>query len=214
VAASVGRTGGRRVLVLAARLDLTRPNQSRRSRSSAPSPNPWTGAGRCRTSARTGSVRPFAGLRLRVAMVPRGFGRGRHGHHLRRMVLRGACRTDRQFRYETWIVRYMAEGREGQPSVGVWLSAVMLAAVAGLLFGLAISLPFGRVRYAWSRLLLAAVAAAPIADFWWSYLRTGQVASGWVAGSRLVAQPHVQFALAALAGVALGAGIGVRRSAE
>jgi hypothetical protein len=39
-------------------------------------------------------------------------------------------------------------------------------AAAGFLFGLATWLPFAKVRYLWSRLLLAALALVPIAQFW------------------------------------------------
>jgi hypothetical protein len=51
----------------------------------------------------------------------------------------------------------------------LWLAWVGAAAGAGLLFGLAAFFPFSRVRYQWSRLLLAVLALLPVAEFWFVY---------------------------------------------
>jgi hypothetical protein len=83
------------------------------------------------------------------------------------------------------------------------------AAGAGLLFGLATWFPFTRVRYAWSRLLLAAVAFAPIAQFWWVFIyqlqRHGE-AGGWLYRADWLMDLETQFALATLAAVAIASG--------
>jgi hypothetical protein len=56
---------------------------------------------------------------------------------------------------------------------GMWLAWIAPTIGTGFLFGLATWLPFAKVRYLWSRLLLAALALAPIAQFWWLYLVEG-----------------------------------------
>ena len=104
-----------------------------------------------------------------------------------------------QFRMDTWL----------------WLSWIGAAAGAGLLFGLAVCLPFARVRYAWSRLLLAAVALVPIAQFWWVFiyqLQRHREAGGWLASVDWLMDPQSQFALAALAGVAIASGFRAKAS--
>jgi hypothetical protein len=116
-------------------------------------------------------------------------------------------------RYQVWVVHFTGYH---QVNVGLWLSATALASVAGLLFGLAVFVPFGPLRFAWSRLPLAAVAVAPGFGFWWLYLRPGPIPTGlWgLATSRLMAQPHVQFAIAVLSGVALAACLTPRRPTD
>jgi len=93
------------------------------------------------------------------------------------------------FRYDFWL----------------WLSWVGSAAAAGLLFGLAVWLPFARVRYLWSRLLFAALAALPVADFWFAWNYPRQV-HGWLAPTWLIRDTGPQFALAVLVGVAIASG--------
>src|SRR4249920_2647263 len=44
---------------------------------------------------------------------------------------------------------------------GLWFRSIAIAVGAGLLFGLAAFFPFARVRYQWSRLLLAALVLLP-----------------------------------------------------
>jgi hypothetical protein len=68
------------------------------------------------------------------------------------------------FRFDTWL----------------WLSWIGAAAGAGLLFGLAACLPFARVRFLPSRLLLAALALLPLAHFWWVFIE-GHGSGGWLA---------------------------------
>ncbi len=108
--------------------------------------------------------------------------------------------------------RYVAFDQEFQlhfrRDTWLWLSWVGSAVGAGLLFGLA-TLPFTRVRYAWSRLLLAAVPLVPLAQFWWvefyQFPRHGE-ASEWLVRTAWLSDPWEQFALATLAGVAIASG--------
>jgi hypothetical protein len=115
-------------------------------------------------------------------------------------------------RYDAFFVDYQ---RQLRMDVWLWLSWIGAAAGAGLLFGLAASLPFARVRYAWSRLLLTAVALVPIAQFWWVFIyqlqRHGE-AGGWLTRADWLMDPWSQSALAALAGVAIASGFRAKGS--
>ena len=62
---------------------------------------------------------------------------------------------------------------------GMWLAWIAPTIVTGFLFGLATWLPFAKVRYLWSRLLLAALALAPIAQFWWLFFEGHAAEVGW-----------------------------------
>jgi len=98
--------------------------------------------------------------------------------------------------------------------VWLWLSSVGSSAAAGLLFGLAAWLPFARVRYLWSRLLLAALVFLPVAHFWlfWGYLASrGHAVGGWLATDWFWGQGP-QFVLAALGGVAIASGFRAKGS--
>lgn len=103
------------------------------------------------------------------------------------------------FRRDTWL----------------WLSWIGAAGAAGILFGLATWLPLTRVRYAWSRLLLAAVPLVPLAQFWWvefyQFPRHGE-AGGWLVRAAWLWDPWEQFALATLAGVAIASGFRAKGS--
>lgn len=87
----------------------------------------------------------------------------------------------------------------------LWLSWVGATVAAGFLFGLATLLPFVKVRYLPSRLLVAALALLPLAHFWWLF--QGDVGSGgWLARFYWFDGVHPQSVLAALAGVAIASG--------
>lgn len=92
----------------------------------------------------------------------------------------------------------------------LWLGWIGTSAGAGFLFGLATFLPFSRVRFLWSRLLLAALVLLPIAHFWsiWGYLLPRRhTVSGWFATSTSwFGDLGTQFALAVLAAVAIASG--------
>jgi hypothetical protein len=94
----------------------------------------------------------------------------------------------------------------------LWLSWIGAAVAAGLLFGLATWLPFTRIRFLPSRLLLAAAALMPIAHFWWVIVRRGtgavQVRLYWFDAT------PIQFVLAVLSGVAIASGFRVKRSRQ
>jgi hypothetical protein len=100
-------------------------------------------------------------------------------------------------------------------NVWKWLTWLGAAAAAGLLFGLAAWLPFRKVRYLWSRLLLAALPLAPLAQFWWIYVfQFGHhhVVSGVISRHVWFADPGSQTALAILVGVAIASGLTAERS--
>lgn len=97
----------------------------------------------------------------------------------------------------------------------LWLSWIGAAASAGLLFGLATCLPFTSVHFEWSRLLLAAVAVAPIAQYWWVWIyqlqRHGEV-GGWLYRADWFFAAPAQTALAVLTGVAIASGFRAKSS--
>lgn len=100
----------------------------------------------------------------------------------------------------------------------MWLAWSASTIGAGFLFGLATWLPFAAVRYLWSRLLLAALALAPLAQFWWVFVfqlpRHGDV-GGWTYRwlPHWILDPTSQSALAVLAGVAIASGFRAARRA-
>jgi hypothetical protein len=93
----------------------------------------------------------------------------------------------------------------------VWLSAVGATVVGGALFGLASWLPFTRVRFWPSRLLLAAVALVPLVHFWWVWIH-GHQSGGLVERFYWFDASPIQFASGLLAGVAIASGFRARRS--
>lgn len=113
-------------------------------------------------------------------------------------------------RYDVFAQDYRAMFRM---DVWLWLSWVGSLTAAGLLFGLAAWLPFTRVRYLWSRLLLAALALVPVAHFWlvWGYLIPRGLVGGWLATDWFWGQ-GAQSALAVLGGVAIASGFRAKGS--
>jgi hypothetical protein len=95
----------------------------------------------------------------------------------------------------------------------LWLSWIGAAVAAGLLFGLATWLPFTKVRFLPSRLVLAAAALLPIAHFWWIFIRP-HGSSGWLLRSYWFDAVEIQFALVALAGVAIASGFRAKGSRQ
>lgn len=93
----------------------------------------------------------------------------------------------------------------------LWLSWVGATVAVGLLFGLATWLPFTKVRFLPSRLLLAAVVLMPIAQLWWGLIK-GHGEGGWLGRFYWYDAVQVQFVLAALAGVAIASGFRAKRS--
>lgn len=97
----------------------------------------------------------------------------------------------------------------------MWLAWIAPTIATGFLFGLATWLPFAKVRYLWSRLLLAALALAPIAQIWWLYIE-GHAAERrwlWLFRADWLFGDLAQIALAILAGVAIASGFRAARSA-
>ena len=101
------------------------------------------------------------------------------------------------FRFDDWL----------------WISWIGATVTAGLLFGLATWLPFTRIRYAWSRLLLAALPLAPIVQVWWVryQLERNGMADGWLVRADWLTDVTSQSVLAALAGVAIASGLRAKR---
>jgi hypothetical protein len=92
----------------------------------------------------------------------------------------------------------------------LWLLSVGATIAAGLLFGLAAWLPFTRIRYLPSRLLLAAVALVPVAHFWLIILNHHVRPTGWLWRAYWFdLSVEMQFVLAGFAGVALASGFRV-----
>ncbi|SRR6266545_935766 len=92
---------------------------------------------------------------------------------------------------------------------GLWLGWVGTSAGAGFLFGLAALLPFSRVRFLWSRLLLAGLALLPVVQYWliWGYLLPRRhTMSGWFVTTSGWFDIGTQLALTVLAGVAIASG--------
>lgn len=91
----------------------------------------------------------------------------------------------------------------------LWAAWVGAAALSGLAFGLAAWLPFGRLRYRWSRLALVLVPLLPLIHYWayWNAWFTGRSGiEGWLTRPYSVDAIGPIFALAVLVGVALAAG--------
>ncbi len=79
--------------------------------------------------------------------------------------------------------------------------------MAGLLFGLAACLPFTRIPYLPSRLLLAAVALVPVVHFSWIILDQHVDPASWLWRAYWFDFSfEMQFVLAGFAGVALASG--------
>ena len=83
--------------------------------------------------------------------------------------------------------------------------------VAGMAFAVGVRFPFARSRFAWGRLLIAGIIILPVVQFWYAFAVTS--------GPQFLHRSHwftdVTLAVwSILAGVAIGAGFGARRSAE
>ena len=90
----------------------------------------------------------------------------------------------------------------------LWFAWVGLAVAAGIAFGLATWLPFTKLRYLSSRLLLAALALLPPLHFWWVFIRPGH--EGPFGSITVVDEFQIQYVCAALAGVAIASGFRTR----
>jgi len=113
-------------------------------------------------------------------------------------------------RYEAYLRHSASEFRL---DAWLWLSWIGPVVAGGLLFGLAIWLPFTKVRFTWSRLLLAAVAFIPIAQYWWVwiYQLQGEV-SDWLFRADWFFAAPAQTSLAVLTGVAIASGVRAKSS--
>ena len=87
---------------------------------------------------------------------------------------------------------------------GLWFRSIAIAVGAGLLFGLAAFFPLARVRYQWSRLLLAALALLPLIQFRMMY--TGYHPGWFATAYTWLLGGGMQLTLAVLAGVAIASG--------
>jgi hypothetical protein len=115
-----------------------------------------------------------------------------------------------------WVLAFAGDRRVafendfdfGAMDTGMWLAWIGPTIGTGFLFGLATWLPFAKVRYLWSRLLLAALALAPIAQFWWLFNEghAAEIRWRWLFHADWFLSFPAHSALAALAGVAIASG--------
>jgi hypothetical protein len=114
------------------------------------------------------------------------------------------------------VDRYEVFGRDASANFryanSLWLSWVGVTVAAGLLFGLATWLPFTKVRFLPSRLLLAAATLLPLVHFWWVLIQGHGQSSGWLAQAYWFDGAQIQFVMATLAGVAIASGFRAKRS--
>ena len=112
-------------------------------------------------------------------------------------------------RYQAFRLKSAADF---QLNLRLWGSSMAALVATGFLFGLATWLPLTRVRLLPSRLLLAAVALLPLAQFWWVLaVAPNRGADGWLAQLRWFDGVEVQFVFAVLAGVAIASGFRAKR---
>jgi hypothetical protein len=108
--------------------------------------------------------------------------------------------------------RYTAFARDASINFrydnSLWLYWVGATVAVGLLFGLAAWLPFAKVRFLPSRLLLAAAALLPVVQFW--VLVQGDATGGWLRRAYWFDGQPTQSALAVLAGVAIASAFKAR----
>ena len=107
--------------------------------------------------------------------------------------------------------RYVSFRQGESPFLGhddsLWHLSILATIVAGLPFGLAAWLPFTRIRYLPSRLLLAAVALVPVVHFSWIILDQHVDSASWLWRAYWFDFSfEMQFVLAGFAGVALASG--------
>jgi hypothetical protein len=128
-----------------------------------------------------------------------------------RLVVRGALALLSFWMLSLAIDRYQAFAVKSSMTFSyddaMWLSGVALALLSGFLFGLAAWLPFAKVRFLPSRLLLAILALVPVAHFWWTVLQQHGGGLLWLD------EFEVQTVCAVLAGVAIASGFREVRSA-
>ena len=114
--------------------------------------------------------------------------------------------------------RYRAFGLDASANfrydTSLWLSWAGAMVAAGFLFGLATWLPFAKLRFLPSRLLLAAFALLPLAQFWWVLIQGHGRSGGWLSQAYWFDGAQIQFVLAALAGVAIASGFRAKRPAQ
>ena len=111
-----------------------------------------------------------------------------------------------QVRYRAFLMEFSAR-HDGS----LFLSWAGATIAVGLLFGLATWLPFAKLRFLPSRLLLAAVALLPLARFWWAYIEGHGPTGGWLGRFYWFDEAAIQFVMAALAGVAIASGFRAKR---
>jgi hypothetical protein len=98
----------------------------------------------------------------------------------------------------------------------LWWSWLGATVAAGLLFGSATWLPFAKVRFLPSRLLLTSAALLPVAHFWWVYARFGTVV--YYGTGRVLTHRYwfdgesIQFVMAVVAGVAIASCLRIKES--
>jgi len=114
-------------------------------------------------------------------------------------------------RSTAWL---LSPGDTGRLDNSLWFASVGWTVGAGIMFGLATWLPFTKLRYLPSRLLLAIFASVPVAHFWWVFLHPYRPVTDWLGDFRWFDKPQIQFVCAVLSGVAIASGFRERTSAS
>jgi hypothetical protein len=102
---------------------------------------------------------------------------------------------------------FFASSKNGRLDNSLWFAWLGWTIGAGIMFGLATWLPFTKLRYLPSRLLLAILALLPVVHFWQEVVfHVRYSASGLIGEFRWFDTPQIQVVCAALAGVAIASG--------
>jgi hypothetical protein len=102
----------------------------------------------------------------------------------------------------------------GRYDPGSYARSIGLFVVAGLVFGIAVRIPFPRPRISWGKPVLAAIAFGPAAHRWYVSDLPPLASSGVLTQRYWFDAPAIGWIGAVLAGVALAAAIGARRGKQ
>jgi hypothetical protein len=116
---------------------------------------------------------------------------------------------------EARLMAWLQSSSNGRLDNSLWYAWLGWTVGAGVLFGSATWLPFTKLRYLPSRLLLALLASLPVVHYWWAFLFRVRSSAGLILQVRWFDAFQIQFVCAALAGVAIASGFrSARRGRE
>jgi hypothetical protein len=113
-------------------------------------------------------------------------------------------------RHRAWLL----SSNNGRLDNSLWYAWLGWTIGAGIMFGLATWLPFTKLRYLPSRLLLAILALVPVVHFWWVFLHPYRPVTDWLGHFRWFDEFPILFVCAAFAGVAIASGFRTRASRD